>query len=292
MKSFSWIGAACGSGAQDERTRGGPAGFFAWVATQKPDWFRSVSPTLITERPTGEKDRALPGLVRFNQELSLQSQWSSWPLVVGGDHSCAIGTWSGVHRRVQSPLGMLWIDAHLDSHTPETTETGAIHGMPLAVLLGEGVPELTSLQGPTPSLDPLRTVVFGVRSFEPAEREFLLDRNVRIYTMTEIRARGFQVTWAEACERVTAGIFGISLDLDAMDPSAIAATGYQIPGGLFPEELLEGLNHISHSEGLRGFEIVEYNRELDSNDQTARWMVDCFGVVLKSLRPEMSALAI
>src|SRR6267378_2282166 len=137
------------------------------------------------------------------------------PCVLGGDHTCAGGTWTGVARTLRGDLGMIWIDAHMDSHTPATSHTGRLHGMPLAWLLGEDDDPLYGLT--TGVIDPLHVSVVGVRSFEPEEAERLARLGVRVFMMEEVRKRGLQPVLDEALAIATRGTagFGLSIDLDA-----------------------------------------------------------------------------
>lgn len=128
-----------------------------------------------------------------------------FPLVIGGDHSCAIGTWSGAHDVLDTRerLGLLWIDAHMDSHTFRTSPSRALHGMPLACLLGHGDPRLTRIGGPDPKLLPQDVCLIGVRSYEWGEAALLKNLGVRIYFMDEVHRRGLAEVCAEAWEQVT-----------------------------------------------------------------------------------------
>lgn len=194
--------------------------------------------------------------------------------VLGGDHSCAIGTWSGVaavlpHRR---PLGLIWIDAHMDSHTPETSASGALHGMPLASLLGYGDARLTGVQFAGPKLFAEHVCLIGVRSYEPAEAEFLRQHKVRVYFMDEVRERGLFTVMNEAYELISRGTtqFGVSIDLDAIDPLDAPGVGSPEPGGITVADLLHALAPLSVKPGLLGIEIAEFNPARDHDDKTAR----------------------
>jgi arginase len=185
-------------------------------------------------------------------------------LSLGGDHSSAIGTWSGVARAQKGEIGLLWIDAHMDAHTPETSESGNIHGMPVAALLGYGDPRFTRL---SPRLNPRNVALIGIRSFESAEEALLKRLGVRIYYMQEVKERGFQAVLKEAEELVslhTTG-YGISFDLDGIDPTFVPAVGTPVPDGLDPKELLGGLSQLKKRP--LALEIVEYIPSLDPQRQ-------------------------
>ncbi len=193
------------------------------------------------------------------------------PLLVGGDHAMAAGTWRGVGRALGEAPGLIWIDAHLDAHTPASSPSGNAHGMPLAALFGHGDAQMTAIAGPP--LDPARTVVIGVRSCEAAEIAFLDALGVRRYDSEEIEERGFDAVLAEARGRVGNGPWGVSLDLDALDPLAAPGVSTPVPGGLLPEDLLLGLRGILRERDCVALEIAEYNPAADPDRRTARLVV-------------------
>ncbi|MDP1732771.1 MAG: arginase [Sulfuritalea sp.] len=201
-----------------------------------------------------------------------------FPLVIGGDHSCAIGTWSGVKRTLgaQARLGLVWIDAHMDSHTVATSATRHVHGMPLASLLGHGDARLTGVAGAGPKLLPEDICLIGVRSFESEEAALLKQLGVRVYFMHEVRRRGLSEVFAEALQRVgehTRG-YGISIDLDALDPVEGPGVGTPVPGGLLRADMTDALALAHGDEKLLAVEIVEYNPYLDEHFVTARAIHD------------------
>lgn len=194
--------------------------------------------------------------------------------VFGGDHSCAIGTWSGVYSRLGSegPIGLIWIDAHMDSHTPETSETGNIHGMPLACLLGQGDHLLTHLLDDKPKLLPQHVCLIGVRSFESGEAALLKQLNVRVFFMDEVKQRGLEAVMKDALAIATRGTvgYGVSLDLDSIDPIEAPGTGVGEPGGLSATELCQALRLVANDSRLIGAEIVEFDPHLDKNHATEK----------------------
>jgi arginase len=198
--------------------------------------------------------------------------------VFGGDHSCAIGTWSGVHREIskQGDFGLIWIDAHMDSHTPETSETGNIHGMPLACLLGYGNPALTELNGGSaPKIKAEHVCVIGARSFEEGEEELLKDLNIRIYFMDEVERRGLKEIMTEAIDIVNTGTvgYGVTIDIDSIDPAEAPGTGVSEPGGLSAKELCNALTQVTNDKRLIGTEIVEFDPRRDKNALTEKLSV-------------------
>ena len=198
--------------------------------------------------------------------------------VVGGDHSCAIGTWSGAYAAIKDTgsMGLIWIDAHMDSHTSQTTHSGAIHGMPLAALLGYGDPLLTSIKAREPKVAPSHIVLIGVRSFEPEEEKLLRKLGVRIFFIEEVRRRGMNAVMQEALEIVREGTvaFGVSIDMDAIDPMDAPGVGSPEPNGISGEALLESLAVIRGADDLLGLEVVEFNPSRDNNDKTAHLAKD------------------
>jgi arginase len=209
-------------------------------------------------------------------------------VVVGGDHSCAIGTWSGAWQalRARGPLGLLWIDAHMDSHIPATTPSGALHGMPLASLLGFGDPALVHLVGRGPKLEPAHIALVGVRSFEADEAELVARLGVRVYMMEEVRSRGLARVMAEAVERVRTGTagYGLSLDIDVVDPAEAPAVDTPASGGLSGRELVDALRGLGCDERLIGAELVELNPGLDPHDVTVRLGVELLSALFTEPR--------
>lgn len=194
------------------------------------------------------------------------------PIVIGGDHSCAIGTWSGIASATLKPVGLLWIDAHMDSHTPESSESQRLHGMPLAALLGEGDPGFTRLTGRRPAVLARHCAVVGVRSYESGEPLRLSRLGVKFYTRADISRRGLSSVLNEAWRHVASapGGFGVSLDLDVLDP--MLAPGVSVPEqhGLNPRYLARLLRMQPRKHRLRALEIVELNPRRDPQGQTRR----------------------
>lgn len=203
--------------------------------------------------------------------------------VLGGDHSCAIGTWSGVAHayRSQGDIGLIWIDAHMDSHTPESSMTKNIHGMPLAHLLGYGHSALCEILDKKPKLKPRNVCLIGIRSYEEGELELLSNLGVKVFYMPEVEQRGIAAVLKEAHEWVaseTCG-YGMSIDLDAFDPTDAPGVGCPEPNGINAQEFLTALMHGSYQKRLLGVEIAEYNPLLDVNDKTAHLIVDLINVL-------------
>jgi arginase len=277
------IGVASGVGARDKGCEDGPVAFHrsqAWHELEHHPFIDWGETLFAVETPGHAPVARVAELCRrLADSVGKTLEEGAFPLIIGGDHSIAIGTWSGVARFVGAPVGLLWIDAHLDSHTPETSYSGAIHGMPLACLLGRGDKRLLGLGISGVQLDPLHTVVLGPRSWEPEEAAFLARIGVRVIGEGEIGERGLAACFAEAAAIVTgaANGFGITLDLDAFDPAAAPGVGSPEPDGLPAREVRGGLQRLAASGGLRALEIVEYNPDRDRHGITARLISDVIG---------------
>lgn len=208
--------------------------------------------------------------------------------VLGGDHTSAIGTWSGAYDALhrQGDIGLIWVDAHMDSHTPETSLSGRVHGMPLASLLGYGYPTLTSILQAAPKLKPSNVCLIGVRSYEAGEAALLKRLNVKVYEMDEIKHRGFMTVWREAVQIVnqhTIG-YGISLDLDGIDPSE--APGVDVPelNGLKASDVGEALTASASDPRLIGTEIVEFDPSRDEDKKTEKLIVSFLAMLAEGVR--------
>jgi len=220
----------------------------------------------------------LDAVTKINQELAENITKSikrnNFFTVLGGDHSCAIGTWSGAssYFKDKGSVGLIWIDAHMDSHTPETSPSGNIHGMPLAVLLGYGNPALTSIAGDWPKLNPKQVCLIGIRSFEEGEAAFLKKLNVRIYFMEEVRERGLDIIMKEAVAIASHGSvgYGVTIDMDSIDPKEAPGTGTREPNGLSAQALCKALCLLADDERFIGAEIVEFDPHRDEEHKTEK----------------------
>lgn len=191
------------------------------------------------------------------------------PLVLGGDHSIAMGSVAGSARGRR--LGLIWLDAHADFNTAETTPSGNIHGMPLAVVTGHGHPALTTLNGTPPVIPAERVALVGVRSLDALERTALRQSAIRIFTMHDIDRRGLARVLEEAIAVVTAATegFHVSLDLDVVDPREAPGVGTPVLGGISYREAHLAMELLSETGALRSLDIVEVNPILDIHNTTA-----------------------
>jgi arginase len=197
-----------------------------------------------------------------------------FPLVLGGDHSIAVGTTAGVaaHFHKQSKrVGLIWLDAHGDMNTPETSPSGNVHGMPLASIMGFGPPELTGLSPMKPMVEPRNVVLVGVREIDSKERRFAKESGVHVFTMRDIDERGMREVMSEALRFAgddTAGI-AVSLDMDFVDPSDAPGVGTPVRGGVTYREAHLALEMIADSRAMVSFELVEINPVIDLHNTTA-----------------------
>jgi arginase len=197
------------------------------------------------------------------------------PIVLGGDHSIALGTLGGLAAAAGGPGAALWIDAHGDLNTPQTTPSGNVHGMPLAAALGHGGEGFESEAWPLPALDPARTTLIGVRSLDDGERALLGALDLAVHTMSEIDRRGIEPLVAHALERASGAAFvHVSLDMDALDPEVAPGVGTAVRGGLSYREAHLAMELVAESGLLGSFEIVEVNPILDRENATAALAVE------------------
>ena len=195
------------------------------------------------------------------------------PIFLGGDHSIAMGTIGGVSTAATT--GVIWIDAHADFNTPESSPSGNLHGMPLSHLVGLGLPELVNLGRPGAKIDPHHVVLIGLRNLDPGERDELRRLGMRAYTMRDIDERGLAAVAREAIIHV-AGLprVHVSLDLDSLDPSVAPGVGTPVPGGLTYREAHLLMEMLSESRKITSLDIVEINPILDHGNQTAELAVE------------------
>ena len=195
------------------------------------------------------------------------------PLFMGGDHSMALGSIGGVTHH--EPAGVIWVDAHGDFNTPQTTLTGNIHGMVLAALMGQGYPELVQVGRPGPKLQVADVVMIGIRELDPQERLRLRESGIAAYTMRDVDERGMGCVAREALVRLKhLKRLHLSLDLDALDPMEVPGVGTTSPGGLTYREAQLLMEIVADSRRLSSLDIVEINPILDHRNQTAKLAVE------------------
>jgi arginase len=210
-----------------------------------------------------------------NQALSREAV----PVVLGGDHSVAVGTVGGVsqfYREQGASIGLIWVDAHADMNTPESSPSGNVHGMPLACLVGMGPPELVGLLGFEPKVSPRNTVIVGLRDVDQMEKLQVRESGVTAFTMRDIDERGLRAVMREAMRLAsedTAG-FHLSLDMDFVDPNDAPGVGTPVRGGATYREAHLAMEMICDSDRMLSMEVVEVNPVIDEHNRTADLAVE------------------
>ena len=202
-----------------------------------------------------------------------------FPLVLGGDHSVAAGTVAGVsnaYRQHKKKIGVIWVDAHADMNTPETSPSGNVHGMPLACCIGEGPVELTDILGYAPKVEPRNVVLVGIRDVDKTERSRVRASGITAFTMRDIDERGMRDVMEEALALAGADTAGVhlSLDMDAVDPDEAPGVGTPVRGGITYREAHLAMEIVCDSGQLTSMEVVEVNPVLDSANRTALLAVE------------------
>jgi len=201
------------------------------------------------------------------------------PIVLGGDHSVAAGTVAGIaefYRRQDQKIGLLWIDAHADINTPETSPSGNVHGMPLAAIMGLGPPDLANIFGFSPKVAPDNCILVGVRDVDDVEKENIRKAGVDVYTMRDIDERGMRAVMEEALRAAGRGTVGyhVSLDMDWIDPEDAPGVGTPVRGGATYREAHLAMEIIADHSRMLGFEVVEVNPVIDEHNRTADLAVE------------------
>ena len=198
-----------------------------------------------------------------------------FPLVIGGDHSLTLGSVAGAVK-ARGSVGVIWIDAHADFNTDQTSPSGNIHGMPLAALIGRGHERLVGLGGFGPKVAPVNIAIVGSRDLDPDERELLRQAQVHVFTMKDIDRIGLPAAITRALEIATAETGGVhvSFDMDAVDPSEAPGVGTPVPGGITYREAHLAMELIADSGRMTSLDITEVNPILDHANRTARLAVE------------------
>uniref|UniRef100_A0A0K0FQ22 Arginase n=1 Tax=Strongyloides venezuelensis TaxID=75913 RepID=A0A0K0FQ22_STRVS len=235
---------------------------------------------IIEETVTGKSIKALEGIIKNSEQLCNETskivRKNEDLLVIGGDHSSAIGTWSGVATALRSKgdIGLLWVDAHMDSHTLETSFTGNIHGMPVAHLLGFGNERLTRIGDNLPKIKPSNLALIGIRSYEPAEEKLLNSLGVKVYYMKDVHKYGLSKCMEDAIERITKNTvgYGMSIDIDGFRVDDAPAVGTPEDDGIVAEEFMNFIRN-ANLDKLIATEIVEFMpRKDDVNKKSEKLM--------------------
>jgi len=227
--------------------------------------------------------RHLPEVVTACQAIYIEAQKCAGtdqvPLFLGGDHSVAIGTLAGM--TCGGPIGLLWVDAHGDFNTPETSPSGNIHGMSVAALLGHGHPDLVNLGHPGPKLRPQDTVMIGIRDLDGEERAALANSGITVYTMRDVDELGMATVARRALARLShIPRIHLSIDMDSIDPSVAPGVGTPVPGGLTFREAHLLMEILAESRKIAALDVVEINPILDEGNRTAELAVELVASVL------------
>jgi arginase len=231
------------------------------------------------EQPYGEKkarylDEIAQTCKGLAERVRKTLEEDMFPLVLGGDHSIAVGTVAGAaahFNKTGKRIGVIWLDAHGDMNTPDSSPSGNVHGMPLASIMGYGPPELVDLAGVKPMVEPRNVALVGIRELDSKERRFAKESGVHVFTMRDIDERGMREVMAEAIRFAgddTAGI-AVSLDMDFVDPSDAPGVGTPVRGGATYREAHLALEMIADSRTMASFELVEINPVIDLHNTTA-----------------------
>jgi arginase len=219
-------------------------------------------------------DQILAVCEEIADHVEARCRMGELPLVLGGDHSLALGVFGGL-ARVHGPVATIWLDAHADCNTPETTPSGNVHGMGLSGALGWGGERFAGGRWPSPSVDEGRTVLIGIRSLDPAERELLRRSNVLVYTISELDRLGTEAVIRGALEHVRdASHIHVSLDMDVMDPFWAPGVGTPVRGGISYREAHLAMELLSEAGAVDSLQVVEVNPILDRENMTGELAVE------------------
>lgn len=197
------------------------------------------------------------------------------PVIIGGDHSASIGSIAGASKQAKE-LGLLWIDCHPDANTPETSPSGNIHGMVVAITLGYGIPELVNCHGFSPKVKPENICIIGAKDIDKGEKKFLSDIGVKMFTLHDIEEYGIVKVYKDAYEIVSNGCdkLHVSLDIDVLDPVIAPGTGIMSRGGLSFREISYVMRRLGQFNAIGSIDIIEINPLMDIKNQTSELAVE------------------
>lgn len=308
-RDIVFVGTGCGWGARNMGTGQGPE---TLLNSSKPNSHSSKTFSSFSSNPSILKNfhnldsfiplfpltgsgkeirhqRTLEALKFHFDAIDSVFKRSLTPFSIGGDHSLAIATWSAAKQHYHD-FGLIWIDAHLDAHIHETSPSQAIHGMPVASLLGFGDKSLKNFTDTVGNLNPKNLVYIGTRSFETGEQALLKRLGVKIYYMDEVKERGFANVFKEAKQYVTHNtpFYGISLDIDAFDPEEVPGTGSKESDGLRKKDTFPSLFNLLNDPHLVCFELAEFNPHLDEGNRTLSFLWHLTKTLLGDLNDDQS----
>lgn len=283
-KTIAILGAPSQAGQEQDGTRFGPqalrdAGLTAQLAElgyQVQDWGDlKINHEILTKKTNSRESlKNLAAVIKVSQELftdlnRILSQ-DCFPIVLGGDHSISIGSIAAAANHAKN-LGVIWLDAHPDLNTVETTPSGRIHGMPLAISLGLGHPQLINIGGFYPKIKPDQIVIIGARSIDSGEKQLIKELGIKLYPMTAVRRLGIQQVIAESIQYLAekTDAVHLSFDLDVLDPGVAPGVGTPSPNGMTIRECAVIMAELGQTGMITSMDIVELNPLLDVNQQTA-----------------------
>jgi len=283
-KTIAILGAPSQAGQEQDGTRFGPqalrdAGLTAQLAElgyQVQDWGDlKINHEILTKKTNSRESlKNLAAVIKVSQELftdlnRILSQ-DCFPIVLGGDHSISIGSIAAAANHAEN-LGVIWLDAHPDLNTVETTPSGRIHGMPLAISLGLGHPQLINIGGFYPKIKPDQIVIIGARSIDSGEKQLIKELGIKLYPMTAVRRLGIQQVIAESIQYLAekTDAVHLSFDLDVLDPGVAPGVGTPSPNGMTIRECAVIMAELGQTGMITSMDIVELNPLLDVNQQTA-----------------------
>ncbi len=280
------VGVASGWGAPDQRTANGAHVVINHLKSIYPDLFYTYASYHLPESLSSTAIKPLHDyairqfhVTRVVTELSHQIEvlvnLGYFPIVIGGDHSIAMGTWSGIKRTYNTDFSLLWFDAHMDAHTYESSNSLSPHGMPIAALLGHGIKAWTELaHKDRPVIAPEHLYQFGIRSFEEGEASLLAEHNIAICYAHTCAKNGLLPEIQSVMQNRSTENFGVSIDIDAIDPHFAPGTGTTEPDGLNPKDIVSFLKEIKNHPHYVALEIMEFNPDKDIENKTLYWLIE------------------
>ncbi|MBM93826.1 MAG: arginase [Legionellales bacterium] len=259
--SIPTVGYAYGHASRDPRVSEGPYCIQSNTQnTQALNWIKIIEAPKAQHQHIQALDDVVYCCTQLAETIHAIAQTQKPFLMIGGDHSCAIGTWHGAASAYHQPIGLIWIDAHLDSHTFKSSPSQNIHGMPLAALLGHGHSSLTELKHTAPVIQPEHLTLIGATSYEPEESELLNTLNVQVHPLSTIQHQNPTSIIQTVVDAMTQAQqpFGISLDLDVFDPHLAPAVTTYAELGLDISSTLTALQYAAQSPYFIGLEIAEF----------------------------------
>ena len=301
-KQITLIGAASGWGASNPATEDG-AGFLFENNLHKTlqkaginaEWGEIVQAVASYKFfSIGKRDNKEPLIFdaakKLSERIIKEIKKDEFTVTLGGDHSCAVGTWSGASHalKAEGEFGLIWLDAHMDAHTSVTADEGKwggnYHGRPLAWLLGEGEGGLPKLCSNKAKIDPDNVTLIGIRSYEPGEKALLEKLGVRIFYIEEVEEIGFKACFKEALKRAQKGTkgFGMTIDIDGFDPKDAPGTGTAEKNGLRAKEVIPALKNLIENDNFKALEIAEFDPNNDVDNKTLHLIEDLLTSILSN----------